>query len=77
MDYNIKQAGRLWHITWRIHQLCREKNWTQADLAHHAHVKPHQIRKVENAISIKKVDMDILYRIADALEVQVTELLKD
>ena len=46
-------------------------------MAYHAHVKLRRIRRLEHAISIKKVDMDILYRIADALEVPVTELLKD
>ncbi len=57
--------------------MCREKNWTQADLAYHAHVKLRRIRRLEHAMSIKKVDMDILYRIADALEVPVWDLMKD
>ncbi len=76
MDYDTKQMGRLWYITWRMHHLCREKNWTQADLAHHAHVKLRRIRKVEKAMYIRQVDMDVLYRIADALEVPIGELLK-
>ncbi|MCI8611229.1 MAG: helix-turn-helix transcriptional regulator [Clostridiales bacterium] len=76
MDYNTKQMGRLWYLTWRMRHLCGEKGWTSSDLARYAHVKPRRIRKIEKAMFIRQVDMDILYRIADALEVPVAELLK-
>ena len=71
--YRTKQMGRLWYITHQIHCLCKKKNWTQADLAWHAHVTLRQIKRLEGAFSIDKVNLDILYRIADALEVPITE----
>ncbi len=50
---------------------------TQADLAYHAHVKLRRIRRLEHAKTIRQVDMDILCRIADALDVPVWDFMKD
>ncbi len=74
--YNSKQMGRLWYITHQIHSFCKQKKWTQTDLARHAHVKPRKIQRLEDAFSIDKVNLDTLYRIADALDVPITEFLK-
>ncbi len=75
-EYRATQVGRLDYINLQIGIYCKRKKWTQKDLAWHAHVSVRKIKRVENAIAINKVNLDVLYRIADALDVPITEFLK-
>lgn len=59
----------------RIRNLRRKRGWRQIDLAAHAELSKTHVNEVE--VGKREIGLEALKRIADALETNLSELLKD
>lgn len=64
-------------LTTRVRELRRAKGWSQAQLALEAGVRQAGISRLENLGDAHKVDLTVLRRVADALDVTMLELLAE
>lgn len=59
----------------RVQELREAKGWSQAELARRAKVRPNTLVDIERG-DVRRIGLDVLERLADALEVDPGFLIK-